>query len=84
MAVFLGCTSTGWVGLCFLWLFVQKLASGSDFKASQKTGQWLKVSSDRLGEAGKTKVYPLQVFLCGFPGYKPVLPGWFKICVLVL
>ena len=18
---------------------------------------------------------------CGFPGYKPVLPGWFKICV---
>ena len=26
--------------------------SGSGFKASQKTGQWLKVSSDRLGEAG--------------------------------
>ena len=26
--------------------------SGSDFKASQKTGQRLKVSSDRLGEAG--------------------------------
>ena len=25
--------------------------SGSGFKASQKTGQWLKVSSDRLGEA---------------------------------
>ena len=25
---------------------------GSGFKASQKTGQWLKVSSDRLGEAG--------------------------------
>ena len=26
--------------------------SGSGFKASQKTGQQLKVSSDRLGEAG--------------------------------
>ena len=26
--------------------------SGSGFKASQKTGQRLKVSSDRLGEAG--------------------------------
>ena len=23
-------------------------------------------------------------FFCGFPGYKPVLPGSFKICVLVL
>ena len=27
-------------------------ARGSGFKASQKTGQRLKVSSDRLGEAG--------------------------------
>ena len=27
-------------------------SSGSGFKASQKTGQRLKVSSDRLGEAG--------------------------------
>ena len=26
--------------------------SSSGFKASQKTGQWLKVLSDRLGEAG--------------------------------
>ena len=25
MAVFLGCSSTGQVGLCFLWLFVQEL-----------------------------------------------------------
>ena len=25
MAVFLGCTSTGRVGLCFLWFFVQEL-----------------------------------------------------------
>ena len=32
--------------------------SGSGFKASQKTGQQLKVSSDRLGEAGN------QIFLC--------------------
>ena len=51
VAVFLGCTSTGPVGLCFLWFYVQELpkAQPAGFKASQKTGQRLKVSSDRLG-----------------------------------
>ena len=123
MAVFLGCTSTSRVGLCFLWFFVKELleaqpavvlvlkhlrrrskwlevssdrleelgivvcgsvpwlyqywpdgfmlfvvlcpgtpegstGSGSGFKASQKTGQWLKVSSDRLGEAGNRTCDP--------------------------
>ena len=32
--------------------------SGSGFKASQKRGQRLKVSSDRLGEAGKRTCDP--------------------------
>ena len=32
--------------------------SGSSFKASQKTGQQLKVSSDRLGEAGNRTCDP--------------------------
>ena len=32
--------------------------SGSGFKASQKTGQQLKVSSDRLGEAGNRTCDP--------------------------
>ena len=32
--------------------------SGSGFKASQKTGQGLKVSSDRLGEAGNRTCDP--------------------------
>ena len=32
--------------------------SGSGFKASQKTGQWLKVSSNRLGEAGSRTCDP--------------------------
>ena len=32
--------------------------SGSGFKASQKTGQMLKVSSDRLGEAGNRTCDP--------------------------
>ena len=55
--MFLGCTSTGRVGLCFLWFLCPgtpegSTGSGSGFKASQKTGQRLKVSSDRLGEAG--------------------------------
>ena len=33
--------------------------SGSGSMASQKTGQRLKVSSDRLGEAGFTSRHPL-------------------------
>ena len=32
--------------------------SGSGFKASQKTGKRLKVSSDRLGEAGNRTCDP--------------------------
>ena len=24
---------------------------------------------------------PTRKFFCGFPGYKPVPPGWFQICV---
>ena len=34
------------------------IGSGSDFKASQKTGQRLKVSSDRLGETGNRTCDP--------------------------
>ena len=34
------------------------ICSGSGFKASQKTGQWLKVSADRLGEAGNQTCDP--------------------------
>ena len=56
MAVFLGCTSTGRVGHGFVILCPGtpegSTSSGSGFKASQKMGQRLKVSSDRLGEAG--------------------------------
>ena len=58
--------------------------SCSGFKASQKTGQQqLKVSTDRLGEAGNRTCDPWftrqKKLFCGFPGYKPVPPGWFKI-----
>ena len=50
-------TSTGRVGLCFLFVLCPgapegSTGRGSDFKASQKTGPKLKVSSNRLGEAG--------------------------------
>ena len=58
----------------------------SGFKASQKKGQWLKVSSDRLGKPGTEPATPgLQdiglspTHFCGFPGYKPVPPGWFNV-----
>ena len=52
----LAITSTGLVGLWFCGLCPgtpeDSTGSGSGFKASQKTGPQLKVSSDRLGEAG--------------------------------
>ena len=76
MAVFLGCTSTGrWV-----YFFVVlcpgtpegSIGSGSGFKASPKTGQRLKVSSDRLGEAGN----PQNMFLWPCSLAVPVLAGW--------
>ena len=54
MAVFLGCTSTGRVGLCFLWFFVQELleAPPAVVLVLKRRGKWLEVSSDRLGELG--------------------------------
>ena len=55
--VFLGCTSTGLVGLCFLWFFVQELLEAQPavvlvLKRLRRQGKWLEVSSDRLGELG--------------------------------
>ena len=57
MAVLLGCTSTGRVGLCFLWFFVQELLEAQlavvlVLKRLRRRGKWLEVSSDRLGELG--------------------------------
>ena len=71
--------------------------SCSGFKASQKTGQQLKVSSDRLEKLGIEPATPglqdiglsptprrLKTTFCGFPRFKLISPGWFKLCVLVL
>ena len=41
-----------------LWFYVQELPKAQPFKASQKTGHQLKVSSDRLGEAGNQTCDP--------------------------
>ena len=77
----------GWVyGLWFLCPGTSEgsTGSGSGFKLSQKTGPRLKVSSGRLGEAGNRTYDPWftrHTPFCGFPGYKPVPPGWFNICV---
>ena len=45
-------------------------------------------NTQRLTECGfmeKLRIKHLlgKTTFCGFPGYEPVLPGWFKICVLV-
>ena len=58
VAVFLGYNQCWPGGFMVLWIFLcpgapeGSTGSGSDFKASQKTGPQLKVLSDRLGEAG--------------------------------
>ena len=59
MSVFLGCTSTGLVGLCFLWFYVQELPKAQPAVVLVlKRLQRLKVSSDRLGEAGNRTCDP--------------------------
>ena len=58
MAVFLGCTSTGRMGLCFFVVLVQELLEAQPavvlvLKRLRRRGKWLEVSSDRR-------------FFCGF------------------
>ena len=65
MAVFLGCTSTGWVGLCFLSFCVQELLEAQPavvlvLKRLRRRGKLLEVSSDRLGELGILKDFDFQ------------------------
>ena len=64
VAVFLGCTSTGRVGLCFLWFYVQEIPKAQPavvlvLKRLRGRGNGL-VSSDRLGEAGN-RTFGFQV-----------------------
>ena len=76
MAVLLGCTSTGRVGLCFLWFFVQELLEAQPavvlvLKRLRRRGKWLEVSSDRLGELGRV------------PWLYQYWPGGFMLCVVL-
>ena len=81
MAVFLGCTSTGRVGLCFLWFFVQELLEAQPsvvlgLKRLKRRGKWLEVSSDRLGELG--------IVVCGrVPWLYQYWQGWFMLFVVL-
>ena len=76
MALFLGCTSTGRVGLCFYWFIVQELLEAQPamvlvLKRLRRRGKWLEVSSDRLGELG--------IIFCGrAPWLYQYWPGGFK------
>ena len=60
--------------------------SGSDFKASQKIGPRLKVSSDRLGEAGNRTCDPWfrkLLLVAVFLGYNQYWSGGFMgVCFL--
>ena len=68
--------------------------SSSGFKASQKTRQRLKVSSDRLGEAVNRTCDPwftrhsfihyTKKLFVAFLGINQFRWFWFKICMLIL
>ena len=84
MVVFLGCTSTGRVGLCFLWFFVQELLEAQPavvlvLKRLGRRGKWLEVSSNSLGEQGISvcgRVHWLyQYWLGGFMLFVVLCPG---------
>ena len=81
--VFLGCTSTGRVGLCFLWFFVQELLEAQPavvlvLKRLRRRGKWLEVSSDRLGELG------ILYYFCGLvPWLYQYWPGGFMLFVVL-
>ena len=82
MAVFLGCTSTGRVGLCFSWFFVQELLEAQPavvlvFKRLRRRGKWLEVSSDRLGELGIVP-WLYQYWPGGFMIFVVLCPGTAK------
>ena len=68
VAVFLGCASTGRVGLCFLWFYVQELPKAQPavvlvLKRLKKMGQRLKVSSESHVAA--------HICLCCFVALRP-------------
>ena len=70
MAVYLGCTSTGRVGLCFLWFYVQELP-----KAQPAVVLVLK----RLRRRGNgLKSHPTD---WEKPGIEPATPGLQDICL---
>ena len=95
VAVFFGCTSTGRVGLCLRWIYVQELpraqlAVGLVLKRLRRRGSGLKSHPTDWEKPGIEPAIPglqdiglsptpRQLLFCGFPGYKPVPPGWFKI-----
>ena len=67
--------------------------SGSGFNVSQKSGQRLKVSSDRLGEAGNQTCNPWFIpyttaaskLFVAFPWVETSTgPGGFMICVFII
>ena len=89
MAVFLGCTSAGRVGLLFLWFYVQELPKAQPavvlvLKRLRRRGNSLK---SHPTDWEKPEIEPAtpglqdKKLFCGFSEYKPVPLGWFKICV---
>ena len=65
---FLGINQFRWVGLRFVLVFITRTPKGSP-----KVVLW---------RSRESNLQPLvyKAAFCGFPGYKPVPPGWFKIC----
>ena len=81
VAVFLGCTSPGWVGLCFLWFFVQELSKAQPavvlvLKRLRRRDNGLKSRSTDWEKPGIEPVMPgLQDMVC---------PFIFKLCIMIV
>ena len=79
---FLGLNQFCWVGLRYVcWFHDGNTQRLTESGFMEKPG----IESATPGLQGialipYTTAAEVETF-CGFPGYKPVLPGWFKICV---
>ena len=95
MAVFLGCTSTGQVGLCFLWFFVKELPKaqpavvlvlkrlrrrGNGFKSHQT--DWEKPGIEPATPGLQDKTKNKKKNFCGFPWVETSTAGRvYDLCV---
>ena len=79
----MGSSKQYWAGrVCFVCVFPMTGAPEGSTESGFMGKLGIKPVTPGLQGIGLSPT-PKKTF-CGFPEYKPVLPSWFKICVLVL